>query len=169
MSDLSLPLDYPVVPAAVAEEIKLVKLAREIAIDILPLDDILKNHNIQPIEFDAIKHSPHFTSILKAEVEAWSNATNTPERVRLKAASMVEEYLPELYSRLNDRDEKLADKIKGLEVVSRLAEIGNSNKNNPGDISDRVTITINLGNASKLEYNKPLPPKVIDHEPAEDN
>lgn len=170
MSDLSLPSDYipNVVPANIDEAL-LLKLAREIAIDLTPLDDILSNHNIEPIQFEAhIKNNKRFNMLLKSELEAWGSATNTPERVRLKAAAMVEEYLPELYARLNDNREKLADKVKGLEVVAKLGDLGSVNKGASGDLADKVTITINLGNSEKLEYNKSLPPKVIEHDAPEE-
>lgn len=165
MSDLSLPPNYsPVVPVQVHEEIKLVKLAREIAMDVTELDQILKTHNVEPLEFEEIKRNPRFQRVLEAEVVAWNTAVNTNERVKLKAGSMLEEWLPELYSRMNDPRENLLAKIKGGELVARLADMGQRGGAGDGQsLVDRVSITINLGDDKKLEFDKRLPPKVIDN------
>ena len=84
---------------------------------------------------------------------------------------MLEEWLPELYARMNDPRENLLAKIKGGELIARLAEMGQRNAGDNAGMVDRVSITINLGADKKLEFNKALPPKVIDNEefaPTED-
>ena len=164
MSDLSLPSNYmPTVPLAVSEDARIIKLAREIAMDIRELDEILTLHGISREEFEKLKVRPRFVQLLNAELVAWQSAVNTNERVKLKAGAVIEEWLPELYARMNDIREPLMSKVKGGELLTKLAGMGASETTeiNP---SDRVTITINLGEDSKLEFNKRLPPKVIEHE-----
>lgn len=164
MSDLSLPPDYtPAVPAVTLQEIKIVKLAREIAMELRELDEILEMHCISKIDFERLKVNPHFVKVLSSEIASWQSAINTHERVKLKAGSMIEEWLPELYARLNDPKEDLMKKVKGGELVAKLAGLGTSDPK-AFDPADRVTITINLGEDKKLEFNKRLPPQVIEHE-----
>lgn len=164
MNDLTAGLtSYAIVPSSVYDEMKLVKLAREIAMDIKELDEILKIHNVTHADFEKLKTNERFKSILTAEVIAWQGAINTNERVRVKAASMIEEWLPELYSRLNDRGEGLSSKIEGGKLLERLAGMGAAAAKNEAP-TDRVSITINLGADKKLEFNKQLPAKVIEHE-----
>lgn len=164
MSDLSLPADYaPTLPLAAKQEIDIVKLAREIAMDLRGLDEILEHHGIDQTAFEKLKRNPYFTKVLTAEVEAWQSAANTGERVRLKAAAMAEEWLPELYKRIINPKEDLMKVVKGGELVVKMAGLNaESGQNNP---SDKVVITINMGTDSKLQAIKTVTPKVIDHAP----
>ena len=164
MGDMSLPADYPTVPVGVYDDMKLVKLAREIAMGIKDLPEILFDNGLIQREFEEIQQLPHFNKMLASEMQAWQSAVNTQERVKLKAGAMIEEYLPELYARLNDRDEPLMGKIKAMELVSKMAGFGERDIAQAGSPGDRVQVIINLGADVKLQYEKQLPPKVIDHE-----
>jgi hypothetical protein len=164
MSDLSLPPDYiPTLPAGSDRERSMVKLAREIAMDLRPLDDILELHGISRGEFERIKVNPYFTRVLTAEKEVWEAASNTRQRVEMKAAAIVEEFLPELYRRMVNPKEDLLKVVKGLEHASRLAKMGNE-KIDSVDMADKVVITINMGADARLEMTKQVPAKVIDHD-----
>lgn len=166
MTDLSLPPDYaPTVPEATRREINIVRLAREIAMDLRPLAQILQAHQVNPQQWEALKRQPYFTKVLSAEVEGWQSAVNTGERVKLKASAMIEEFLPELWRRMLGEKEDLLKVVKGAELVTKLAGLNAEDKNaiNP---SDKVVITINMGSDHKLQTVKTLPSQVIDHEPA---
>lgn len=165
MGDMSLPADYPTVHPSIYDEAKLVKLARQIAMGIKEIPDILFDNGLTLREFDVIKLLPHFNNILAAEARAWEGAGNTNERLRIKSAAMIEEYLPELYARLNDREEPMMAKIKALELASKMAGFSDKADAPIGSPGDKVSVIINLGADSKLVYEKQLPPKVIDHEP----
>lgn len=167
MSDLTLPPDYmPTLSAAAKQEIDIVKLAREIAMDLRPLKDILEHHCVDVPTFEKLKRSPYFSKVLAAEVEAWGSAVNTPERVKIKSQAMIEEFLPDLYKRMISSDEDLLKVVKGAELVTKLAKLGESAAaDNP---SDKVVITINMG-AERLQVAKQVTPQVIDHEPAPDD
>lgn len=165
MGDMSLPADYPTVPVGVYDDIKLVKLAREIAMGIKDLPDILFDNSLSQDDFDDIKLLPHFGKMLAGEIAAWGSALNTADRVKLKAGAMLEEYLPELYARLNDRNEPLMAKMKAVEIATKLAGFAERDIPAAGAPGDRVQVIINLGADHKLEYQKRLPPKVIDATP----
>lgn len=148
---------------------KLVKLAREIAMDILSLETILKQHSISPEQWEDLKYNGKFKLLLESESEAWNTALNTHERVKLKAAAMLEEWLPELNNRLHDIDEALPAKIEGAKMLTRVAGMGMPGQVE-GGTAERFTVTINLGaNAEPLQFVKELPAKVIEHEPNPDN
>jgi len=166
MGDMSLPADYPTIPVGVYDEAKLVKLARQIAMGIKELPDILFDNSLTLREFDEIKQLPAFNRMLESEVKAWEGADNTTARLRLKSAAMLEEYLPELYARLNDREEPLMAKIKALELTAKMAGFGDKDTAPAGNPGDKVQVVINLGADTRVEYIKQLPHKVIEHEPA---
>lgn len=167
MGDMSLPPDYPTIPTGVYDEMRLIKLARQIAMGIKNTGEILFDNGLDFKDFEAIKKIPLFKRVLEEEVKAWGAADNVHNRLQLKSAAMLEEFLPELYARLNDVKEPLMGKIKALENLAKLAQAPGFNGNeaqvsfNPGD---RVQVVINLG-ADTTNYTKILPHKVIDHEP----
>lgn len=164
MGDMSLPADYPTIPVGVYDEAKLVKLARQIAMGIKEIPDILFDNDLTLREFDEIKQLPLFARTLESELKAWESADNTSARLKLKSAAMLEEYLPELYARLNDRTEPLMAKMKAIEIVSKLAGFGDRDINPAGKPGDKVHVVINLGADARAEYIKQLPHKVIEHE-----
>jgi len=165
MGDMSLPADYPTIPVGVYDEAKLVKLARQIAMGIKDLPDILFDNDLTQREFTEIQSIPLFAKTLESEVKAWAGADNTHARLKLKSAAMLEEYLPELYARLNDRQEPLMAKMKAVELVSKIAGFGDRDVVPAGNPGDKVQVIINLGADTRVEYVKQLPHKVIEHAP----
>jgi hypothetical protein len=142
------------VTTPVNSDIELVRLAREIAMDILPLDAILKSYGISESAWAALQYNSKFQKLLASESETWSTALNTNERVRFKAAAMIEEWLPELHLRMHDREESLTAKIEASKMLSRLAGMGG-----PEGIAvaggERFVVTINMGpQVSPLEFTK---------------
>lgn len=146
--------------------IALVKLAREIAMDIHPIQTILNQYGISTEQWEILKGNQRFQNLLLSETEAWNGALNTQERVKLKAAAMLEEWLPELNNRLHDADEALPAKIEGGKMLTRIAGIGVGAAEGGGG-GERFTVTINLGEDSKLTFEKQLPDRVIEHDPNE--
>lgn len=146
-------------------ELKLLQLAREIAMDIRPLEEILQVHDVDQALWQQIQANPRFRQYVESEAAAWHGSLNTHERVKLKAAAMLEEWLPELYSRMHDRAENLSAKIEAGKLARDLAGFA---KGGVGveSAGERFSVTINLGQDSKLTFEKQLPPIIIDAEEA---
>lgn len=139
----------------------LVKLAREIAMDIQSLETILKQYSITPEAWVTLQESPRFRNLLAAEVETWHSAMNTTERVKAKSAAMLEEWLPELNNRLHDKEESLNAKIEGGKMLTKLAGMDGRAEIAAG--GERFTFTINLGAAAApIQIIKDVTPPVID-------
>ena len=149
-----------------SDHVTQLKLAREIAMDIRPLDDILASHGIDQSRWGEISQSPSFQSLLQSEVEAWQSATNTAERVKLKSLAFVEEALPEFYARAHDPKEPLNSKVEVLKTISKFAGVGNSSIDG-ASLGEKLTVTINLGSDHSLRIEKDVTSKVIDHEDTE--
>jgi len=147
-------------------EVTLLKLAREIAMDIRPVEDILETHAVTLSEWAEIQENTFFKAVLIQEIEAWQGAGNTAERVKLKSLAFVEEALPEFFARAHDPKEPLNSKIEVLKTISKFAGIGGNNF----DASlggEKLSVTINLGSDQTLKIEKPITSKVIDHEDVE--
>lgn len=147
-------------------DVTLVKLARELAMDIHPLNDVLKAHQIDLKTWEYIAEMPRFQALLETESAQWNGALNTHERVKIKAAALVEEWLPELNERMHDRSESLNSKIEAGKLAARLAGMGLTGAGVSGG-GEGLKVTINLGADAQLTFEKPLPPKIIDGEAEE--
>jgi len=147
-------------------DIMLVKLAREIAMDIQPLEIILKQYAISDETWSGLQRSTKFRALLESETEAWNTALNTHERVKLKSASMLEEWLPELNGRIHDVTEALPAKIEAGKMLAKIAGLGERN-DVVGTSGERFVINISMGpQAPPLEFSKDVTPQVtIEHAP----
>lgn len=150
-------------PALVgSEHVTFLKLAREIAMDIRPLPDVLDTHGITEDRWSEIKENPNFQTLLRSEVESWQSATNSAERVKLKSLYFVEEALPEFFARAHDRREPLNSKVEVLKTVAKLAGVGGPVET--AGAGEKLMVTINLGADHSLKIEKDVTSKVIDHE-----
>lgn len=151
------------VPAPLYEQdTTYLRIAREIAINLHDIQTILSNNGLDQIQWDRIKADPRFQRLLDSEIQAWSSAGNTAERTKLKAGALIEEFLPEANARIHDRSESLSAKTELLKTLARIAGMG-ERAMIEGPAGGGFTVTINLG-AEKLEFQKMLPPKVIEGE-----
>lgn len=142
-----------------------VKLAREIAINHYDTETILKHYRITTDEWERIIAHPRFLELLEAEQQAWNGALNTHERTKLKAAALVEEWLPEANQRLHDSGENLNAKVELGKLLARIAGMGLQNAAVEGAQGEKFSITINLGADAKLKFEKQqVTSKVIDGE-----
>ena len=144
-------------------ELTLLKLAREIAMDIRPVEDILETHKIDPENWGEIQKNPYFQGILSSEIEAWQSANNTSERVKLKSLAFVEEALPEFFARAHDPKEPLPAKTDILKTIAKFAGVGGSDFNAAVG-GERLSVTINLGADHQLKIEKDVTSKVIEHD-----
>lgn len=140
-------------PTVYTRDVELLKLAREIATDLFDTETILKNHHIPTEEWERIKRDARFQQILRSELEAWHAASNTHERTKLKAGALIEEWLGEANARLYDKNETLPAKTELVKVLARVAGMG-ERAVGEGSSGERLTVTINLGSDTKLQFDK---------------
>lgn len=142
-------------PLTTFDDVTMLKLAREIAMDIRPIESILETHEVGGDEWDLIQKSEVFQRYLRSSVEEWASATNAGERVRVKSLAMVEESLPEFFARLHDSRETLPAKTELLKTIARFAGVGaNPDFKNGG--GDKMVVTINLGADQQLRIERDI-------------
>ncbi len=122
-------------------------MARELAMDFFPVEEILDRHGVTPTQFENIKATPYFDSILREAVRQWNSATNARERAQLRMATLVELSLDEMWLRLVDSKETLAAKVTLLQTLMKGAKIGvpTPEEKEGAVVGERVSITINMG------------------------
>jgi hypothetical protein len=143
-------------------EVTLLRVAREIAMEIYPLDTILENHKLSHEDFEYVKRLPRFNELLQDAIITWHSALNTHERVKVKAAALMEEWLPELNTRMHDREEPLMSKVKAAELGARLANMGMRDVSVDDSSHSRFSVVINLGADKQIKIDKEVP-KQIEH------
>ena len=142
-------------------DLLMVRLARAIAQDIIDLDQILKVNNVSKEAWAVIEKHPRFQKYLQEAVLDWNAAENTPERVKIKAAAAIEEWLPEGFSQMHNQDAPLLHRNDLAKLMAKLGGMDRSGVGIEGGGGERFHVTINLGADAKLTYDKTLPPKVI--------
>lgn len=138
------------------------RLAREIARDIRPLDEILKSFGLDAAQFDKVSDAKFFQVRLQEEIQLWnaSDPLSIAKRIETKAATMIEDCLLEVFAMIHDREQPMQAKVAALQWAARMAGMGEARQ---ADTSGGVKITINVGSKS-LEFDKApqLHPRVID-------
>lgn len=136
-----------------SQDTKVLRLAREIAIDLHDIETILKNNEITLKEWERLQKDPRFLKLLESEILAWNAAGNTHERTKLKASALVEEWLVEA-NRLLYGSDTLTAKTELAKLVTRIAGMGLERANVEGVSAEKFSVTINLGANNKLSFEK---------------
>lgn len=144
-------------------ELLALKVAREIAMDLYEIDDILKNNSISAETYEKLTRNPYFQKLVEQAIAEWKSSPNTAERVKFKAAAQVEEWLKEANAMAHDRSQPLSARVELMKLVKTLAGVG---ERGPLEGSgERFSVTINLGAAdTKLRFEKLVEPKQIEGE-----
>lgn len=125
------------------EEKRLLALARELAMDIIPVETILKAHSITAKDLENYLKHPRFRAMYEEAKIAWSSATNTAERIKLKQLAVVEEAIPEMWRFLHDTQQAGSARVELYKTMMKGAGVGLVDA--VTDVGNKVQITINLG------------------------
>jgi hypothetical protein len=148
------PVTLTVTPAPLREPdtYDLAVLAREIAMGLRPLRDVLAAHSLTQADYDILNNNPFFKQLLDGATQEWQSVRNTKERTALEAAALFEQIMPTLYDRIKDSKEALNHVVAAAQVLARAGGIGDTTTRAAGE---KFTITINLG-GDKVEYTSPI-------------
>ena len=147
------------------DDLMLVRLAREIAMDHHELEEILKRYGIDVLQWDRISKDKYFVSILQGEIVSWNESGNTHERSKLKAAAVIEEWLPEAHKMLHARGETLTARVGLAQLLAKIAGMGAAAMNvEGGSMGERFVININLGEEKKIQLEKVINMEVNNEE-----
>jgi hypothetical protein len=150
-------------------ERKMRYIAREVAMDILEAETIVKNLGIGVEEWDLIVGHPLFRRMLEEERERWGATLNAKERVEVKTWFILEDALEQFQKYLHDANFSDTAKVALFQAMQKQVGIGIREASPLGDVGQRVQVNINLGNDHKLsvEHDVTSQGKVIEHVGAE--
>jgi hypothetical protein len=138
------------------------RLAREIAMDILELDEILALHQLDAEEWQQIQADVRFQGMLDDMRRQWNSADNTKERVRVKAATGIEMALDTVVLELMNPTIPLAQRVSAFQMLAKLGDLEIKPDAPVVAPGDRVTISINIGGDPKVVEKAAI---TIDAEP----
>ena len=125
-------------------ENKVVAIARELAMDINEMDEILAMYHLTEEDFEKLKVDPDFQAVFDATLLEWQAATNTEKRVKVKAASSIENSLLNLHSAANDKSQPLHHRVLAMQFIAKLAGLAEP-ESKGGASGPGFSITINMG------------------------
>jgi len=127
----------------VMDERRMRVLAREIALDIHSLEEILQTYKVDADDWERLQTNPRFNQLLQEGIEHWNSALTTKERAELRAQAMVEFNLLTAQEMLADKSEPASARVEMFKAICRVAKIGD--KELTSEAGQRVNITINMG------------------------
>jgi hypothetical protein len=143
-------------PALLPDRTALVALARELAMDIQPQDVILAKRGVTDEMYAEIIKNTFFSKVLTDAKAQWHSAINTPDRIKVEAAALLEDWLPDLYAQMNNVETPLSARIEGGKLLARLAGVGEHAVAQGSH--EKFVIQINLGDEAKTLEIKEVPP-----------
>ena len=144
------PLTVPVIVGPMTLP-RVAALARELAIGLRNLDDILVAHSLSQADYEKLNRNEAFTKAVDMAKTEWNSASNTATRLAVEAAFTAEQLLPHVYARVLHDKEPLNHVV---EFLKWLADVGGLKKDPAkGQSGERFQITINLGADTKIEFD----------------
>jgi hypothetical protein len=128
----------------------LARLARELAMDIRATLEILRDYNLNKVQYEFLRdNNEFFKAALTASTIEWNSAMSTQDRIRAQAAAALEDKLPDLAIRMGNKSEGLPGVVEAAKLFAKIAGVG---ERDVGAVAsgERFTITINLGADEKI-------------------
>lgn len=123
----------------------LVGVARDIAMDIHTLSEVLKKHSLSEAQYGYLStHNDFFKKALVQQAHEWQSLGSTQARLKAQAAAALETQLPTLGSRMGAASEKLSDVVEAAKLFAKIAGV-DTDTGGPRAGGEGFTITIDLG------------------------
>lgn len=123
---------------------RMLVLARELAMDIHPVEEIIARQDISQEEFNTILKNTRFQRLLEDATIAWDGTQNTGERIKVKSLTLLEDWLTSVYEMLHQDKYSLRDKVELARLIGRFAGMGEKGPLEVGS-GERINIQINMG------------------------
>lgn len=152
---MNVPVTLPPMlpPAPSLAEDDLIKLAREVVMNIHDLPVILSRWQLTQSQFDIhIAPNEFFKRVSDQFRVEWESAGSTKNRMQIKAQIALENSMSTLAARMNDKDEDLGKATDTAKLFARIA--GVDSEKSQGGLGEKVTIEINLGADSQIKFEK---------------
>ncbi len=137
------------VPASVLSEQASYYLAAELAAQLYTVPDILKRFELTKSQLKKITKDPHFRELFAEAKALWNGSGNVKERIRKKAALLLEDSIMPIYSIIHDVNVTPPARIEAFAKLVAIADMQPTKQDGSGNTSDKFVLNITFGNEKK--------------------
>lgn len=152
-------LTTPEIPPEEVFAVDFATLAREIAMDIFPVHDVLRLHQLTDEQWQRIQSNPKFQQMLGDMVTEWNSTASTKERIKIKAQTGLESELEHYVRAIKDENIPLAQRVEAGKFLAKLGELDGNVLGGAG--GSGFNITLNIGTTSTTQAVE-IKPKQIE-------
>jgi hypothetical protein len=120
------------------------RLAWEIAAEITPIKDICERYAITMADFKQKLQNPMFRKAIREAKSLWKSDLNVQQRVRLKAAFLVEDSLLDIFAIIKSENSLAVSKLDAFKKLIETADLTPKSANN-GTVGNGFRVNIILG------------------------
>lgn len=120
-------------------------LARDLVMSLLPLQDVLKKHQLSLGQYETLKEVAAFNTMIENFTAEWESISNTPQRLAFQALTGVERSLPHVAARMRDEKEPLSSVTQTLKLYAEIGGMVGQQQKGQGAPGEKFVININLG------------------------
>lgn len=106
--------------------------------------DVLKQYNLTSEQLAAKMLNPAFAAHYRDTQRLWNSDMNAEQRIRTKAAFLLEDSLPELSRIVKNPQMPANSKLSAIEQLTKISTVAHVVKNN-GESREQHKIIINIG------------------------
>jgi hypothetical protein len=140
-------------PAPALDEPMLVKLARDVVMNIHDLHVVLSRYQLTQSQYDLyVAANPFFRKIADQFRIEWEGVASTSQRMKIKAQVALEENMSTLAARMGNKDEDLGKATETAKLFARIAGVEAGDKF--AGTGEKIVIEINLGADEKIKFEK---------------
>lgn len=110
--------------------------------------DVLAQYNLTQEDLARKMLNPGFAAHYRATHAAWNSDMNAQERIRLKAAFLLEDSLPDMHKIIKNPQTPVNAKLGAIEQLTKISTVAVVPKEQQGG-SETHKITINIGSDTK--------------------
>lgn len=124
------------------------RIAWEIAAEIADVPTILTRYGITPQGFKNKLKDPMFRMAIREAKALWKSDLNVKERIRIKAAMLVEDSLLDVFAIIKNEQMPAASKLEAFEKLMKTADLAPKTAAQPATAAG-FKVVIQMGDASQ--------------------
>lgn len=123
------------------------RLIWDLVSNMRPAAEILKQYGLEPGDLAIKAQNELFAGAYREAQRLWKSDMNIQQRIRLKAAFLLEDTLPTLFNIIKTDGIGINAKLAAIEQLTKISTVANDPKK--GEATEKHSIVINIGGDKK--------------------
>ncbi len=124
-------------------------LAAELAAQLYTIPDILERFELSKSQLKKITKDPHFREIYVEAKALWNGSGNVKERIRKKAALLLEDSIMPIYTIIHDGNVTPPARIEAFAKLVAIADMQPTKQDGNNTGGEKFTLNITFGDEKK--------------------